>query len=284
MNKRLLFSALVLFCSITIYAQCPTNIADPDGDGGRYFLTLSSLAQCSTAPYDNAGTVVTLNGSANEYVTGYCGNYGNASGPVIAEITFSANAGTPVILASSSTVTLVAGSSTCIYNTSGVLPVELVAFTGKHTEGGNRLTWQTSSEQNNKGFQVERLMDNGEWLMLGFVAAKGKAGSYEFTDNTPLSISSYRLRQIDNDGSATFSKTITIQRTDKRMFLAVYPNPVSNLLTIETGASNFDYHIINLLGQVILRGVAQTQIDVSALPKGTYVLKMGTEQAKFIKQ
>jgi Secretion system C-terminal sorting domain len=97
------------------------------------------------------------------------------------------------------------------------------------------------------------------------------------------------LRQIDNDGKETFSKVISIV-TKGNAKLNVYPNPVSNTLTIETdfdmarNEANRDYQITNLLGQTVLRGTASTQINVSALPQGSYILKVGAEQVKFIKQ
>ena len=88
---------------------------------------------------------------------------------------------------------------------------------------------------------------------------------------------------LDNGGKETLSKVVAIQSkgNDK---LKVYPNPVSNTLTIETEA-NGDFQIINFLGQTILRGQSTTSsIDVSALPQGSYVLKVGAEQVRFIKQ
>ena len=88
---------------------------------------------------------------------------------------------------------------------------------------------------------------------------------------------------MDNDGKETLSKVISVQSkgNDK---LKVYPNPVSNILTIETEV-NTDFQIINLLGQAILTGKTTAQrIDVSALPQGSYVLKVGAEQVRFIKQ
>ncbi len=177
------------------------------------------------------------------------------------------------------------------------LPVELLSFSGKNTEGGNLLTWTTASEVNNKGFQVERSPQPPKgasltWETIGFVAAKGKAATYEFTDKAPFGgWGLYRLRQIDNDGKETFSKVISVERRDaiNRVSIKVYPNPVANVLTIEfdsplRGLGAGDFQIINLLGQTLLRGQANAQnINVSALPQGTYFLKIGTEQAKFVK-
>jgi Secretion system C-terminal sorting domain len=69
--------------------------------------------------------------------------------------------------------------------------------------------------------------------------------------------------------------------------LKVYPNPVSSLLNVVyTEGSSFQ--ILNLLGQQVLTGKTPPSgaggLDVSALPQGTYILKVGAEQAKFLKQ
>ena len=175
------------------------------------------------------------------------------------------------------------------YNAS-VLPIELVEFKGTPSVSGNLLTWITANEVNNKGFAVERRQATGDsWDNIGFKTANNKVSNYQFTDNTPLSISSYRLRQIDNDGTETLSKIITIQNKGTKGKLAVYPNPVANVLTVELdsplwglGAGNFQ--ILNLLGQQVLTGKTAQRIDVSALPQGTYFLKVGAEQVKFVKQ
>ena len=168
-----------------------------------------------------------------------------------------------------------------------VLSVEWLSFTGYNKSGVNVLNWATANEVNNKGFQVERLNAQGNvWDILGFVNAKGKGSSYDFTDNTPLSTSYYRLRQLDNDGKETYSKVISISSkgSDK---LKIYPNPVSDLLIVETDMKD-DYEILNLLGQQVLTGKTLPSgakgLDVSALPQGTYFLKVGAEQVKFMKQ
>ena len=169
---------------------------------------------------------------------------------------------------------------------SAVLPVELLDFKGRNTEGWNLLTWQTASEVNNKGFEVERLMDNGQWIILGFVKGNNKASTYTFTDNEPLSTSYYRLRQIDFDGKETLSKVISIATKGKGKGLTIYPNPVSNTLTLENTEGS-DFQVLNLLGQQVLTGKTPSGgrgLNVSALPQGTYMLKVGAEMAKFVKQ
>ncbi|MBL7816220.1 MAG: T9SS type A sorting domain-containing protein [Saprospiraceae bacterium] len=180
------------------------------------------------------------------------------------------------------------------------LPVELLSFSGKNTEGGNLLTWETASEVNNKGFEVEKSSDGLRFEKVGFVAGNNKASTYQFLDNltsarvetSPTFLTYYRLRQIDNDGKEILSKVISIQNKGAKGSLAVYPNPVSTHLTIEGIARDEategpDFQIFNLLGQQVLTGKTPSGgrgLDVSALPQGSYVLKVGAEQVKFVKQ
>ncbi len=167
-----------------------------------------------------------------------------------------------------------------------VLPIELTTFTGKAVDKTNVLSWKTATETDNKGFDIERSADGTRFEKIGFVAGNGttlKPESYTFEDNTPLSIAYYRLKQWDNDGRFELSKVIQISQKSSTK-LNVYPNPVSNVLTLETDVKG-DYQIINIVGQTVLKGQTSAQnIDVSGLPQGTYFLQVGKEQMKFIKQ
>ena len=129
-------------------------------------------------------------------------------------------------------------------------------------------------------FNPEKLKSNPG--TLGFVNAKDKSATYEFVDNAPLSINYYRLRQMDNDGKETLSKILTVSFTESNK-LKVYPNPTAQLLTIETTEEG-DRQVVNLLGQTVLRSKSTQQLDVSTLPSGTYFLKIGGQQARFVKQ
>ncbi|MBL7813824.1 MAG: T9SS type A sorting domain-containing protein, partial [Saprospiraceae bacterium] len=93
-------------------------------------------------------------------------------------------------------------------------------------------------------------------------------------------------RQIDNDGTETLSKAIAIQVQGSKDKLKAYPSVTHSILTIETDATG-DYHILNLLGQTVVQGKVPSEtwgLDVSTLPQGSYVVKVGVEQVKFVKQ
>jgi parallel beta-helix repeat protein len=189
-----------------------------------------------------------------------------------------------------SSITLQPFTSQVLINVA-TLPIELLTFKGTPQYNGNFLTWETANEVNNKGFNVERLMDNGEWLILGFVKSTSARfvtsptliTTYDFIDNQPFATSYYRLRQLDNDGKETLSKVISVS-TNANNKLKIYPNPVSDVLTIESNVERSDFQIVNLLGQQVLTGKATQRLDVSALPKGAYFLRIGEEQVRFVKQ
>jgi hypothetical protein len=170
--------------------------------------------------------------------------------------------------------------------TTTILPVELINFDA-NTEGSkNHLTWRTASERDNKHFDIERSADGQHYTSIGQVKGNNKPSSYQFVDNQPFATTYYRLRQRDFDGTETYSKIISVAQTGKGKGLAIYPNPVSSLLTIENTEGS-DFHILNLLGQQVLTGKTTSGgkgLDVSLLPQGTYILRVGAEQAKFVKQ
>ena len=111
------------------------------------------------------------------------------------------------------------------------LPVELVAFTGYSVSDGVVLSWQTATEINNYGFEIQRAVKGDEFETIGFVEGAGNSNSpkkYSFTDNTVESGKySYRLKQIDLNGNYEFSKTIEINVSSLEKFELSqnYPNP-----------------------------------------------------------
>ncbi len=168
-----------------------------------------------------------------------------------------------------------------------VLPIELVSFDVQNTEGGkNHLTWRTESEKNNSHFDIERSTDGNSFHNIGQVKGNNKPSSYTYADAAPFSTSYYRLKQVDFDGTETYSKVVSVALKGKGKGLTIYPTLVSNVLTVDytEGGQLRDFSVTNLLGQQVLVGKTTTQIDVSALAKGTYMLKVGSEVAKFVKQ
>jgi hypothetical protein len=175
-------------------------------------------------------------------------------------------------------------SGFCTNLGSVVLPIELTQFDVQNTDGSkNHLSWRTASEKNNSHFDIERSTDGSTFHSIGQVKGNNKPSSYQFVDNQPFATSYYRLRQIDNDGKETLSKVVSVEQKGNGKSLKIYPTLVSNVLTVDYIDGSL-FQVLNLLGQQVLVGKTTQQLDVSALPKGTYLLKVGTEVAKFVKQ
>ncbi|MEI2708507.1 MAG: hypothetical protein V9E96_05745 [Chitinophagaceae bacterium] len=122
-----------------------------------------------------------------------------------------------------------------------VVPVNITSFKGEKKGNINTLTWVTSTEVNNAGFELQRSVDGVNFAPLGYVSSKADNGNsthqltYNFNDVRPLlSTGYYRLKQIDKDGKFNYS-SIVILRSDKKGDLIVgnmYPNPVLNILNL----------------------------------------------------
>ena len=185
--------------------------------------------------------------------------------------------------------------SAYIYQNAGALPVELTYFNGRKLAEGNQLAWETASEKNNKGFEVQKSQDGKNWETLDFVSGNGTiitTQNYSYLDKNPtMGNNYYRLKQMDFDGVFEYSNIISLNydasSTNKN--LNIYPNPVRNELTILDGQGQAT--IYNLLGQAVntlIINNEQLTIDVSNLEKGQYILSIQRENGeitmkKFVK-
>src|SRR5690606_20289567 len=97
---------------------------------------------------------------------------------------------------------------------SGVIPVELTSFTGSASGSEVNLSWATATELNNSGFSIERKYENSEFTEAGFVQGFGTTSepkSYSFADkNLQSGVYTYRLKQIDFDGTFEYSDEIEV--------------------------------------------------------------------------
>jgi len=174
------------------------------------------------------------------------------------------------------------------------LPVALGAFNAKQAGKAVRLDWNTYSETNNTGFEVERSADGGAFLKIGFVKGNGTSRTehqYGYTDHTPLAGRNYyRLKQIDADGNIRISPVRTVLFSSTGVSVTLYPNPVTNKLVLDGNGRNvqgkldlFDAHGKRVL-QLNLIPSGRVTIDVSTLPGGIYMYHLDMFSGTFIKQ
>lgn len=174
------------------------------------------------------------------------------------------------------------------YLDSTYTPVELSGFYYRMEDGNIILEWTTASELNNMGFEIQRKSETLDWEKLGFENGNGTTANknkYNFVDNNPSSgINTYRLKQIDFDGSVTYSKEIEIYVTkpDKFLLEQNYPNPFNPTTKIRfrlSIASIVTLKIFNSLGEEIMTlinkkmtamGNYDVNFDASGLASGVY--------------
>lgn len=130
------------------------------------------------------------------------------------------------------------------------LPVELVSFSAALVTGQVELKWNTKTEVNNYGFEVERSRDKQVWESIGFVNGAGNSNSekwYSFFDKPGSSNVCYRLKQIDTDGSYTYSHVIeAILKTTGYELFRNYPNPFNPETKIRYSVSERGVVIIKI--------------------------------------
>ncbi|UOQ71662.1 T9SS type A sorting domain-containing protein [Hymenobacter cellulosilyticus] len=169
------------------------------------------------------------------------------------------------------------------------LPVELVEFTAKVRDNSVVLNWATASETNNRGFEVQRSSDAKTFTTVLFKKGAGTATTrtkYDAVDTKPLAgVSYYRLKQIDEDGTASFSKTVVV--TTKLTEVSVYPNPTqgADVVNVALPSGTTDgllVRITDLTGREIrqARLTNQGELNTQDLKPGTYIIIVGEGEAK----
>lgn len=125
---------------------------------------------------------------------------------------------------------------TALVTVAAALPVSLLDFNGVYAGTVVNLEWSTSSEQNTARFEIEKSTDGNAYAAIGSVQAAGNSQvltRYHFTDPAPgAGMLYYRLKIVDLDGSARYSKIITL-KTGNAIALSARPNPFTNEIVLQ---------------------------------------------------
>jgi beta-glucanase (GH16 family) len=158
------------------------------------------------------------------------------------------------------------------------LPIELQSIHAKMNGASNLISWITASEKDNALFSIERSNDGTHFTSIGSLKGSGTTNterSYNFSDETPLSISYYRLHQTDFNGETTVSKIVSVSR-DKGATARFYPSVTKGDVTIELpNEAPANICISNIIGQTVVTKIGligTSRLDISHLSAGTYFL------------
>ncbi|MFH1197475.1 MAG: T9SS type A sorting domain-containing protein [bacterium] len=206
------------------------------------------------------------------------------------------------------------------------VPVELVSFTAFISNDGVILYWQTATEVNNYGFEVERSTNLqgltnskegsnlGGFSTIGFVEGSGNSNSlkeYSFIDEDITARKySYRLKQIDTDGSFTYSDIVEVTCDLHPSTFGLeqnFPNPFNSSTTIKFAVPTVETPYMASLQHVTLKiydvlgrevatllnkeqsafggsGYYSVEFNASGLPSGVYFYRLQTNDFSDVKK
>jgi hypothetical protein len=177
-----------------------------------------------------------------------------------------------------------------IYGTQEVTPVEVTSFVVKVHANEVELSWITATEKNNNGFEVQR-SNGGEFETIAFVEGHGtttETQAYSYSDkNVIVGLYSYRLKQIDFDGTFTYSNVVAVDIPVLQEFALDqnYPNPfnpstqIAFRLAVDSKVSLkvFDVlgqEVANLVNTNLVTGAHNVDFNVSSLNSGVYLYRL----------
>ncbi|MEQ1553836.1 MAG: T9SS type A sorting domain-containing protein [Ferruginibacter sp.] len=189
---------------------------------------------------------------------------------------------------------------------SNPLPFNQINFNAKSTPIGNQLNWLTNYNTNLLAFEVERSTDAIHFEQIGKLFAKNEFEvntSYAFLDNqlnksnlSPLpstvKLVFYRLKNISKDGKNEFSKIIPVENK-LQPEIVIYPNPVSEILTIRNyNNKNLNITLLDAKGSIYykLNNIKKSkfEMNVRSIPSGIYFLQISdgikVHYKKFLKE
>ncbi len=194
-----------------------------------------------------------------------------------------------------------------VFVTDSPLPVELTTFKANINSKKNiELLWETATEVNNYGFEVERKFANEEWSKIGFIEGHGNSNSTKLYSFIDKNISNnrkvyYRLKQLDIDGSFEYSKVVEviIPLPNNFELSQNYPNPFNPTTTIQYSIPSqqatsqlVQLTVYDALGEKVATlvnkkqqpGNYQINFDASNLSSGIYYYQLKTKNYSQIKK
>jgi hypothetical protein len=172
-----------------------------------------------------------------------------------------------------------------------IVPVTWLKFEAVREDANAHLTWATANERNNNGFVIERrLLNEDNFTPIGNVKGAGNNSgikTYKFKDegvfNLPDNACFYRIKQVDNDGSYSYSNIIKLTRSNplNHKFI-VYPNATTKgqmaiVQSIDISDAAFNLIVADGLGQELLTYKTtngEILLDSNTLPAGIYYLEV----------
>ena len=163
------------------------------------------------------------------------------------------------------------------------LPVHFISFTGQLLPDETvRLNWEAVTDQLHDYFEIERSVNGSNFSIL----SRGPSSApYWHIDSSPyIGNNFYRIKQVDKDGTITYSHTISVYYNPERVDVSVYPNPVTDVLKIRINSMSVDPYFVSLTDlagrkvheEKVYSGMAGAEININLKqqPSQLYILSI----------
>jgi hypothetical protein len=196
--------------------------------------------------------------------------------------------------------------TTATYGNTGcttVIPIRLSDFYVNYNSGNAGIYWQTATEINTDHFEIEKSFDGTHYFRVSNVPAAGNTSApknYSYTDrNIEYRATYYRLRVVDKDASAAYSKIVKINPSKSGFSINnLYPTPAAGNITLEwnsTAVGKAQITIRDISGRSLQVNNIQTRqgfnkyiANIDNIAKGTYIIEIAGEEGRavgtFVKQ
>jgi hypothetical protein len=148
------------------------------------------------------------------------------------------------------------------------------------------LKWETATEANNKGFALQRNIDNNTWQTIAFIKSQATDGNssstlmYAYNDlNASRGMSQYRVQQVDLDGKSKLSEIRAVRGEGQKGKTIVYPNPSLDgrvNIVFEDKENTRDIMLMDISGRIIRqwKNIISNIIQVENLEPGLYSMRI----------
>jgi len=295
--KKILLSIVFCFSLFFAYAQCVVSFRGNNGGGNCDPLANGDVATgtitiCFDVPVTEATApdiACVFDNTNQQFITNLtfvllhidnqgCAVYCYYEGPNNTNNLFGANTSYTFCTNDPS------GQPSCPEE--GALPVNFKSFRAVRNHSNVGLTWVTAQEQNNAGFEIQRLIGNSGWQKVAYVVTQTQGGNsnsdltYTYNElNKSKGITQYRLRQVDIDSRSKLSYIRAVRGEGQNVRTIIYPNPATGgrvNVALEDIVGSFDVSLLDLNGRIVKewRRLTNNSIQIENLIPGIYNLRI----------
>ncbi len=199
------------------------------------------------------------------------------------------NSTTFILAASPASLNSSGGITFDCSNSTTTLPLTWLSFNVQKQFSSVLINWSTATEENTTEFLIQQSTDLITWNTIGTVPSAGNSTAieyYNFTHINPANgVNYYRLMQRDLDGHFSYSNTAKVFFNGKSNQPVINPNQIANgILNLNLDEAAI-VNIYNNAGALVIKqafSIGRHTINVNNLPKGIYLMRVGTRTEKII--